>query len=95
MGSIVQAIQALVTLAVGICTIIALSRKQPPIETTIKTEVGRIENKLSNVSADLYDENKSDRLTSETTFRDHEKRISTLEGTCHSRNQNGKSCAKG
>lgn len=65
MGSIVQAIQALVTLAVGICSIIALTRKQPPIETEI---------------AKLYEENKRDRETTGGVIRDHECRISRLEG---------------
>jgi hypothetical protein len=58
-------IQALVTLAVGICSISALTRKQPPIEETI----GKI-----------FDENKRDRESVNNAMRDHERRISRLEG---------------
>ena len=65
MGETLMAIQALVTLAVGICSVIALTRKQPPIETEI---------------AKLYDENKRDRETTNNSILDHERRISKIEG---------------
>jgi len=60
-----MAIQALVTLAVGICSVYALTRKQPPIEETI---------------GKLFDENKADREATNNALRDHERRISRLEG---------------
>lgn len=60
-----QAIQALVTLAVGVCSVIALMRKQPPIES----EIGK-----------LYEENKRDREATGNALQDHERRISKIEG---------------
>lgn len=83
MSDIVQVIQMLVTLAVGICTIVALTRKQPPIDQVLREEIGKI-----------YEENKKDRSCTEHAIRDHEGRIAKLEGVCQTRNGNGKSCAK-
>lgn len=64
-NSTLQAIQALVTLAVGICSIYALTRKQPSIENTFDK---------------LFDENKKDRAATNSAILDHEHRISKLEG---------------
>lgn len=83
LSTVVPAIQALVTLAVGVCTVVALTKKAPPLETILREEIGK-----------LYEENKKDRRSMETDLRDHEGRISKLEGTCQSRNVNAKSCAK-
>ncbi|HPS07332.1 MAG TPA: hypothetical protein PLG22_07355 [Kiritimatiellia bacterium] len=83
LGNLVQGIQALVTLAVGVCTIVALTRKQPPIDQILREEISK-----------LYDENKLDRRSTEKELRDHEGRIAKLEGTCQSLNGNGKSCAR-
>ena len=85
MGGTVQVIQALVTLAVGVCTIVALTRKQPPLDQILREETGK-----------LYEENKKDRASTEHALRDHETRLSRLEGKCLSQhNGTGKSCGKG
>lgn len=81
MSNLVLGLQALITLAVGICTIIALTRKHPPVEEILREEIGK-----------LYEENKKDRATTENAIRDHERRIARLEGTCQSRTKTGKSC---
>ena len=65
LNDLLQAIQAIVTLAVGICSVVALMRKQPPVETDI---------------AKLYDENKQDRAATGAAIQDHERRIAKIEG---------------
>ena len=76
--NVLQAIQALVTLAVGFCSIYALLRKNPALDTIVREEIGK-----------LYEENKRDRASTDNVIRDHESRISRLEGKC-SINKNAK-----
>lgn len=96
-----QGIQALVTLAVGICTIIALNRKQPSIDVTVRGIEAAIREKLegmreliSDQIGEVYGELKKNHASVQSDLKDHEGRVAKLEGTCQSRNSNGNSCVK-
>lgn len=101
LGDLVDGIQALVTLAVGICTIIVLNRKQPPVDVTVRGIEAAIREKLdglrtfiSSEIASVYDDVKGNHASVSHDLKDHEGRIAKLEGTCQSRNSNGNNCAK-
>jgi apolipoprotein N-acyltransferase len=101
LGSLVNGIQALVTLAVGICTIVALNRKQPPVDVTVRAIEDAIREKLGDLREliseqidGVYCDVKKNHNSVMIDLKDHEGRIGKLEGTCQSRNSNGSSCVK-
>lgn len=94
MGSLVDGIQALVTLAVGVCSIVAMTRKQPPIETTISKGMEKLRDNLGTEVGKIYDDMKKNHSSVQVDLKDHEGRIAKLEGTCQSRNSNGNNCSK-
>jgi hypothetical protein len=90
LGSIVAGINTIITLAVGVCTIVALTRRSPPIESAIDSLRDLIRTEIGGVYRDV----KTNHSSVQIDLKDHEGRISTLEGTCRERTKIESNCAR-